>query len=540
MTAAARVSPMMLLRLTVIALTVAALMGCDGPGPPMTSALPADIIQMDQRDFDHEVCRARIMQLAAQPDLGGTPDFDKRRAEILGRAAGEPMVFVKRPDELSANGDERRNPRAWVRRLRARHRNDKAVLRSQLLRNGYVYAEDPHEAFALVRELTLPDLFDEAHIWLARGDSISKLNRKPARFARGAEYRYDAGPQQGRTAKLLFGDRVAVSNSLLDSPLHRDVKALRDGIGFDRIEITHRTEDALLAKLRFGDRWVRALLESDGAKLRLSCVDAPHDERGEIDAFVEANTAQRQAIANLQHTVDELVHERLPFDRPRGVKDHFSDGQLRPRWEWAYKQGHSSFTHEEKSYLVFDRDGRPHPPQMCVELILDSYERASGTWYRNRDQSRERVIGRIDFSADGIVNRAGVLAFEKFAISKPTLFDARRIPATERVPFRQRKRFFGYLVDKADDFQPGDIVAIQGPKADGYVHQHAILVVDVDPLTGMPYALADQMRRPRLRTWEAIMAEAPKRALLYHVRPKPDLLRRLDVGDDAASVTAGL
>ncbi|MEQ9319664.1 MAG: hypothetical protein RIF41_10940, partial [Polyangiaceae bacterium] len=73
----------------------------------------------------------------------------------------------------------------------------------------------------------------------------------------------------------------------------------------------------------------------------------------------------------------------------------------------------------------------------------------------------------------------------------------------------------------------------QGPKPDGYVHQHAILVEDTDPVTGMPYSLADQMKWPRLRTWEGIMAEAPKRALLYHVRPKTSFLTRLDRGEPA-------
>ena len=94
----------------------------------------------------------------------------------------------------------------------------------------------------------------------------------------------------------------------------------------------------------------------------------------------------------------------------------------------------------------------------------------------------------------------------------------------ERIKFRNRSRFFGFLVREADRFAPGDVVAIQGLKNDGLVHQHAILIEDTDPLTGFPYALADQMRVPRQRTWEAIMAEAPLRSLFFKVRPRAVVL----------------
>jgi hypothetical protein len=121
-----------------------------------------------------------------------------------------------------------------------------------------------------------------------------------------------------------------------------------------------------------------------------------------------------------------------------------------------------------------------------------------------------------------------VLGLEAFAVASPSLFEVHRFEDSERVPFRDRKRFFALLREHRDGFEPGDILAIHGPKPDGYVHQHAILVADVDPLTGFPYALADQMKKPRIRTFENIMAEAPLRSMFYHLRPKPELLLRLD------------
>jgi hypothetical protein len=38
------------------------------------------------------------------------------------------------------------------------------------------------------------------------------------------------------------------------------------------------------------------------------------------------------------------------------------------------------------------------------------------------------------------------------------------------------------------------------------------------------------MKRPRRRTWEGIMAEAPLRSLYYRVRPREGIFEKLDPG----------
>jgi hypothetical protein len=526
-------------RYLTIALLAVATLGCEQLDAPAEASLTKPVAHIETRDFDREVCQQRIARLKTEQSLPGTPAFDQHRAEVLGRAVGEPMVFVTSPPAAVAKRGQRMHHQVFLQRLRKRHRTDKAKLRQQVLRDGYIFAEDPYDAFALVRELTLPDLFDDEEIWLMRGDKTHRLERKSARYHRGKEYRYTSGQKAGRTAKLLFGDRIAEEQNKLTNPRHRDVKSLRNRAGFDRIDVLHSSETLLLAKLRFAGLWVTALIESEGAHLELACIDAPRERRDAINHWVEADEPRRRALAALQHAIGDLVAERLPFDRPRGVEDHLSDGQLRPQWRSAYLRGATSFTHDEKGYLVFDRQGRPNPPQMCVELILDTYERAAGTWYRPRGETRQRVIGRLNFDDYELHNRAGVLAFEKFAISKPELFVARRFPNDQRVRFKDRRAFFAYFMKHADEFKPGDVIAIQGRKGDGYIHQHAILIEDVDPVTGVPHALVDQMRRPRRRSWEGIMAEAPLRSPLYHVRLKPELLLKLDGGAEPRA-TAGL
>src|SRR5215472_14839667 len=103
-------------------------------GSPPTSASPPDAT---------ERCRARIATVLSAPSMEGTPAFDAVRAEVLGRARGEPMVFVREP-RASKEAEEDRafaqgKPGKRVGELRARHKKDPQGLRAVLLREGYVY-----------------------------------------------------------------------------------------------------------------------------------------------------------------------------------------------------------------------------------------------------------------------------------------------------------------------------------------------------------------------------------------------------------------
>jgi len=492
---------------------------------------PAPAPAASRADTQLQACRERILDVESEDALPGAPAFERRRAEIFGRARGEPLLFVREPAATrdSALPAAVRKARrqlsrlsAWrrVRALRARFRGQPRVLRALMLRQGYLYSSDPIEALALVTLLRIPDLFAAPDIVLERGSHVYALHRAGGRHP---SYRFS----DGREARLLFGDRLALKRDALGPTLHRDLRTLAHRMGFDRARIEHIAAGALVARLRLGTRWVRALLVSDGARLSLSCLDAPASERRSAQRWQHKDAPRRRALARLRGQVTEEIAERLPFDRPRGEETEDEDGQLRPAWRWAYRTGQRVFSYDDRSYPVYDVLGRPHPPQVCVEFVLDSYERASGTWFASLGHGHGRIEGRLDFKAFGIENRSGVLAFEHFAEEHPELFAHRRFRGDERIEFRERRRFFAWLVAHADLFKPGDIVAIRGLKADGRIHQHALLIEDTDPETGFPDALADQMSVPRRRTWENIMGPASRRSLYYRVRPSAALLDAL-------------
>jgi hypothetical protein len=501
------------------------LFACDDFDNPAQASLANVAATAAVQDYSLLICRRRIAEIRKTPGLPGAPAFDDARIAFIGRAAGEPVVFVEAPPSLAVPADPGVDTAVRIGRTLSRYgRSDR---RARLLRGGYLYADDPEEAFELVDRLTLANLFDEDELWLQRGAQIHRIERRRWHEAPGFAYRHSDGPWQGQPAVLLFADRIARSRREFERPLHRDVKSLRDSVGFDRMRVLHRTENTLVAQLRFDESWLEALISADGVRLSLECFAASKSSRDAASRWVDGQAPRRRAIAALRTAVDALVAERLPFDRPHDADDHLTDGRLRPHWEKAYRLGRHGFGMKDRGYPVFDVSGRPHPPQTCVAMVLDAYERASGTWYRQSGERRERHIGALDFDAYGIDNRSGVLGFERFAQRQPELFVHRRIVEEERIPYRDRKAFFRYLTEHASEFSPGDIVAIQGVKRDGNIHQHAILIEDLDPLTGFANVLVDQMTRPRRRTWEDIMAEAPARSLLYHLRPKTKLLARL-------------
>lgn len=524
----------------VLLLSLAIVLGCAEPGVAASIEPSGWIASLAAEDLALDACLARIYGLERDPALAPTPLEPSARAALFGRAAGEPVVFLRPPratppeqlDEparRSLASLARIAALARVQRLRARFGHDPTGLRKLVLREGYLYSDDAAEAHALVRTLALTDLFDSQDLYLMRGEHTHHLTRRRSGISRRWEYIHADGELAGTPAKLLFADRVADTLTALAHPLHLDLSAFRARAGFDRMLIGPVRQDQLVAELVFGATRVQALVLANGPRLELGCMAAPAAIRAEVDRHLLATASRRRALARLGVAIAHSVAEELPFDRPLGAKDHLSDGQLRPLWNDAYRTGRLFFAHEDQAYPVFDARGRPAPPQMCVEMIVDAYERAAGSWFLPAGDPRTRSRGSLDFRALGLGNRASVLAFESFASSRADMFVARRIPDADRIPFREREKFFGYFLDHASEFSAGDIIAIQGPKPDGYVHQHAILIADVDPLTGFPYALADQMKRPRRRTFEDIMAEAPKRSLLYHVRPRSALLERLDV-----------
>ncbi len=519
------------------------------PPAPVAPSAPPSTSAVRRSDEALAKCRAKATAIAEADILRGAPRFTANRPYILGRARGEPVVFTAEPkatpsdqlDEVTVKLAARfakSHPVARLRRLLPLLRGKPAEFRKLILRDGYVFATDPIEAFALVRVLRIAHLFEEESIWLQRAGAIAELKREQS-GNRPARYVYVTGAhgyEAGAAAELLFADRFALTKRGLDAPLHRSLSKLTDELGADRVLIQRMTELGATAELRFGELTVTAVLEHRDAELRLGCINETAEQRAKLERHRESTAFVREARRRMRRAVDGFVRERLRFDRPVGEKTADRDGELRPAWRWAYRQGRRAFSVDDASYMVFDGKGRPAPPQVCVDLVLESYERAAGTWFAPLGQPRQRTKGTFDWNDYEIKNRRGVIALEKFATEHEQLFSVFKPELAKRVPFAQRRKFFDYLVANASLFRPGDVLAIRGIKNDGKIHQHAILLERTDPVTGMPFGLADQMKWPRRRSWEGIMAEAPRRSFYFRARPTDAVFRAI-AGDAASAPT---
>ncbi len=410
--------------------------------------------------------------------------------------------------------------------------NRPEIARGVLLREGYLYSDNPDLAAALVDAVELHDLYREPELRIQRG-SVVLTAKKGA----GIWYQYADGPERGRRAHILLFDRVWPAGQEPSAPLHLDLRPLAAERGFERMRVQRITEKHLVAELRYGGNWVPALLDVKGTSVSLACEAVPQKLAARVTAARALALRRKRVLAKKRSAMVAMVEEALPFDEPI-TEEGQQDGNLRPAWKWAYTHGWDGYTFNDDYYRVFDNAGRPKVPQVCIDFITDTLERASGTWWGSQDSDRARKHGGVDFDSLGIENRRSVDVFIAFAKEHPAWFDVYELRDDERVRFFKRHEFFAHLADNADRYQPGDVVAIHGPRSDGENHWHSFYIYDSDPVTGMPLLTASNAGRPRIRSWEGEMRAAPLRSIRARIRMRLEWLESV-LGSDPAITLVG-
>jgi hypothetical protein len=477
-------------------------------------------------------CQERFRGLLAKPGLPGAVELETNRARILAYAKAEPVFFTQTPRPDAEASVTARRYREWLERSNAPwsllqklvlvFAANPSVGRSVLLREGYLYAEKPELAFALVDLVKAHHLFDAPIIWIQRGEELLTASRNAY-----GQYVYESGPQVGQRVRLLLFDRIGTGD--VSAPLHRDLRSVRRRLGFDRIRVEHMTPDHVLAELRYGAVWVPTVLESHGARLELGCEVTPPDRIPRLAAFRDRRSRNERILATLRRVMLAGVEEGLPFDEPMTEYGQ-QDGQLRRFWLRAYLDGKSKYEINGDRYNTFDVRGRPLVPQVCVDFVFDTLERASGTWWRARGEVPERTIGELDFGTlqDETLRRAS--SFIELAKTRTDWFETLEVPESERVPLKQSGALVEYLLERADDFVPGDIVLIRGyapwdkPWRPKVMHYHSFFVYETDPVTGFPAMLVGNPGRPLLQTWQFEAFRTPERSIWYRMRPRLEWL----------------
>ncbi len=493
-------------------------------------ALPAD------------TCSARRRDLMGLPALPGNPQFNGARAEILARAKSEPVVFLSTPEPPIADSaitrlrqrlyEESYPWRAFAELLR-QYRKHPKVLRQVLLTEGYLYADRPTVAALLANNVYLNHLFDEPTLTVIRGNRTLTAERK------GTEYFFADGPEQGQLARLWLFDRVAPRGVTLGPSRLVSARELGEATGASEIEIERLTVDGVVATLVYPGVRVPAVLALKQDALQMDCeVPVLATDRVKLQAARLLARRRGAVLAHLREAIDEEIVEALPFDEPK-TEEGQQDGKLRQEWKSAYRKGLYSYEFNGDKYSVFGQKGIARVPQVCVDFVVDSWERMAGTRWLGLHEGRGRQVGRIDFDKLDIENRRSVDRLIEFARARPEWFDVLEFSESERVKFQDRQRFFNRLYEQRADFQPGDVVAILGPRSDEKLHYHSFFIVAADPISGMPTQVAANAGRPRIRSWEAEMQNAPRRGILARLRPRLAWLEQLAGIDGRSPIDLG-
>ena len=498
----------------------------------VTSAAPIAAAPTAEDDLHQPLtsaptCESRIAEAPLVPLSARHEAYFAALPTIIVEARIVPVLYLSWPDEAVSNEAseirrqlrERRRTRRAIREVLQAHRNDRALLREVFLSEGYLFEERPELARALVRELSLSDLFDEPGIVRYRAGEIETLRRD------GTEYL----DSEGRPARLLLNDRVALTAAELQRPLHLDLVQVRGQSGALRTIPRGIGEDRAAFELVFPDGTRRAgLVELGPSGAEVRCI-------GGDQASLAATLEDARRFWQRQHAIRDaarhIVAERPRFDEPLGEPEGVQeDGRLRRLWLEAYRSGRRVFTYRDVVYPVFDRQGNPVPPEVCVDFVFDTWERASGTWYRTRDAEPGRTSGELDFSRVDGLRRRNISAVLDFAAENPdSPIERYDLPRQAQVPLRRQDSFARALSEQVDAIRDGDALIIHGLRErDMREHFHSVVVLTTDPLTGVPMEVADNQGRPRVGTLELAMRAAPLRAIKYRLRVDYDALPHTD------------
>ena len=420
-------------------------------------------------------------------------------------------------DVRKQNGQYRRLYRRYI-----KSGSDRERLRNIVLRDGYLFTEDRRLSRRIYKAVRLKHLFAEPEIFLRRGDEVVKLERR----RRG--YVYAEGPRKGRKAGILLFDRVSLRREDLLAPRHWDLQAVRYGLGLYTMDIDDPGQTTLPFRSSFlSGEEVRGVLFHKDGRTAVAVAGLPPERWQTLHG---ENRRRIQARLRILDAAEAFADEWIRFDEP-DIEFGQEDGKLREAWIEAYKEREDRYEYNGVQYRVFSGHGTPIPPQVCIDFLMDSVERASGNWWRPRGSRPSRTKGSVRWGDyDGLRSRS-VLSLIRFARHNPEIFEAYRVPTSKEVKFETGKRFYRNLEKFPVDFREADMVVIWGYREDEKRHYHSFFVHEIDPLDGFPLVLSDNAGLAAIRVWHDIMRTAPQRYVHYRLRLRDEWLLEKGIGD---------
>lgn len=490
---------------------------------PIPAAPQGELDPPAETDSPSGACEKLLSSMTPGPEA--VPYSAIGRAHVVFETSARARVYFSKPrrdageaaEALFTELHEDGRPRRQLRNLKKRFRDNKPFLREILLSDGYLFETQPTVASALVKEIDLTDLFDEPVIYRLHRGKRERLTRREEEYL----------TEDWRPAKLVLSDRVARRSSELDGSVHLDLDDVARETGAVRIDLRVLGTDAAWVDLHFPSGETRgALAAPSGDGTEVQCIGG---DPGTLEETLSQARSFWEAHDRLVAAAEKAVEERPRFDEPLDeAEDVQEDGDLRLEWYRAYQRQEKVFLLRDVEYPVFDRFGNPTPPQVCVDFIFDTWERASGTWYRKKGKRPGKSVGGIDFSALPEFSRRHIPSVLTYSAREEAPFDRYDIHRRRWIPYEKHRRFMKNLLELAPQVRVGDMLVIHGLRdEDMQEHFHAVLVLETDPLTGIPTRVADNQGRPRIWSLSRAMGTAPKRAVKHRLRLRWEEMARL-------------
>ncbi len=397
--------------------------------------------------------------------------------------------------------------RRVIHKIIKKYKSDPAFLRKLFLSEGYLFETDFHIASALVKELSFELLFNEPQIYIHKNGRIQTLKLIDGVYYDGL-----------KKAKLVIGTRVSAAKEDLLVPYHYDMDYITGLTGARRILPLKTSEYGMVAELFYpDDQHINVVFKNNGLKTEVACQMSPP---GTLAKMKKNSLTFWNWIKKLETTAELMVTDRPDFDEPENEPESVQeDGKLRIEWEKSYRQRKKIFVYRDLEYNVFNRAGNPVPPEVCIDFVIDTWERASGNWYKKRKKRPGRTKGFLDFDTIEHLNTRHTPSILNYAKENLLPFERYDFEYKTRIPFKKLRKFATAIQKNAQFIKQGDLLVIHGLREeDMKEHFHTVLVLDTYPVTGIPSVVADNAGKPRIRNLASAMRSAPRRMIKYRLR----------------------
>lgn len=245
----------------------------------------------------------------------------------------------------------------------------------------------------------------------------------------------------------------------------------------------------------------------------------------EVEEFIDTRP---QLIQPLLDAIYIQTEEKLPFDEPRREYGLQLDGKLRPEWWRAYRKKKLIYIFNGNKYGTISKGGVPFVPQVCADFIVDSIDRAAGTWYNKGLANPHRIAGRFDLRkaiSEEELNPRSVTGLIEYFKNHPDDFEF-LFEGKSSTNIGNISKLESFLLEYRASV--GDIVFIDGrvPWDRYHIHKHSFFITGIND-EGYVDKIVGNSVYPVERSLTAEGKRTPNRYITHIIRLKSSFLQRL-------------